>query len=63
MDLKTLQQIKEQYIKEVNFRKGLDTSKVDYKYDIMVCGGTGCRSCKSKVVQEKLEAIINGVAE
>ena len=25
----------------------------------MVCGGTGCRSCKSKVVQEKLDEIIN----
>ena len=42
-----LEQIKQQFIKEVNFRKLGDTSGVDYKYDVMVCGGTGCRSCKS----------------
>ena len=58
MDYKTLQEIKEKYIKEVNFRKNKDASLVDYKYDIMVCGGTGCRSCKSKLVQNKLEELI-----
>lgn len=58
MDLKTLQEIKEKFIKEVNFRKNADTSGVCYKYDIMVCGGTGCRSCKSKLVQDKLEALV-----
>ena len=47
MDLKELNSIKEKYIKEVNFRKLADKSGVDYKYDIMVCGGTGCKSCKS----------------
>jgi NADH:ubiquinone oxidoreductase subunit F (NADH-binding)/(2Fe-2S) ferredoxin/NAD-dependent dihydropyrimidine dehydrogenase PreA subunit len=58
MDLKTLQEIKQQYIDEINFRKNIDTNKVDYKYDIMVCGGTGCRSCKSKLVQDKLTEIV-----
>ena len=58
MDINELQKIKEQFIKEVNFRKLADTSGVDYKYDVMVCGGTGCRSCKSKKVQDKLEETI-----
>ena len=58
MNIQELNEIKEKYIKEVNFRKSGDTSGVDYKYDIMVCGGTGCRSCKSKKVQEKLEEIV-----
>ena len=59
MNREELNQIKEKYINEVNFRKMSDTSGVDYKYDIMVCGGTGCRSCKSKKVQEKLETILS----
>ncbi len=58
MDNNELQKIKEQFIKEVNFRKNADASGVDYKYDIMVCGGTGCRSCKSKKVQDQLEKVI-----
>ena len=58
MELNELQKIKEQYLKEVNFRKLADKSGVTYKYDIMVCGGTGCKSCKSKIVQDKLEDII-----
>lgn len=58
MKLSELQKIKEQYLKEVNFRKLADTSGVSYKYDIMVCGGTGCKSCKSKKVQDKLEQIV-----
>ena len=58
MDFKSLEEIKTQYINEVNFRKNKDASLASYKYDIMVCGGTGCRSCKSKKVQEKLEEIV-----
>ena len=58
MDFKKLQEIKEKYKAEVEFRKSQDTSGVEYKYDIMVCGGTGCRSCKSKLVQEELEKVI-----
>jgi len=58
MELNELQEIKEKYLKEVNFRKLADKSGVDYKYDIMVCGGTGCKSCKSKKVQDKLEEVI-----
>ena len=58
MELNELQEIKEKYLKEVNFRKLADKSGVEYKYDIMVCGGTGCKSCKSKKVQDKLEEII-----
>ena len=58
MDYKSLQELKEKYINEINFRKNIDTSKVDYKYDVMVCGGTGCRSCKSKLVQEKLTELV-----
>ncbi len=59
MNIQELNEIKEKFIKEVNFRKNADASGVDYKYDIMVCGGTGCRSCKSKKVQDKLEALIS----
>ena len=58
MDYQKLEELKQKYLAEVNFRKLADTSGVDYKYDIMVCGGTGCRSCKSKKVQDKLEEII-----
>ncbi len=59
MEINELKKIKEQFIKEVNLRKLGDPSGVDYKYDIMVCGGTGCKSCKSKKVQDKLEEIIS----
>ncbi len=59
MNIQELEQIKEQFIKEVNFRKLGDTSGVNYKYDVMVCGGTGCRSCKSKKVQDALQETIN----
>ena len=58
MDYQELQAIKDKYIKEIEFRRSADTSGVTYKYDIMVCGGTGCRSCKSKVVQEELERVV-----
>ena len=58
MNINELEEIKQKYIKEVNFRKLGDTSGVDYKYDIMVCGGTGCKSCKSHKVQTKLEEVI-----
>ncbi|MBE5738787.1 MAG: NADH-quinone oxidoreductase subunit NuoF [Clostridiales bacterium] len=58
MDYQELQSIKEKYIKEIEFRRSADKSGVTYKYDIMVCGGTGCRSCKSKIVQEELERLV-----
>ena len=58
MDLQKLEEIKKKYLDEVNFRKNIDGANVDYKYDIMVCGGTGCRSCKSKLVTEKLKEIV-----
>ena len=58
MEYQELQAIKEKYIKEIEFRRSADTSGVDYRYDIMVCGGTGCRSCKSKVVQGELERLV-----
>ncbi len=58
MNINELEEIKQKFIKEVNFRKLGDTSGVDYKYDIMVCGGTGCKSCKSHKVQTKLEEVI-----
>lgn len=58
MNICELEKIKQQFIKEVNFRKLGDTSGVEYKYDVMVCGGTGCRSCKSKKVQDALEETI-----
>ena len=57
MNYNELQQLKEKALKDVDFRRGKDTG-VNYKYDIMVCGGTGCRSCKSKKVQEALEETI-----
>ena len=28
---------------------------------VLVCGGTGCRSCKSKIVQDKLESIVKAL--
>ena len=58
MDLQELESIKQKFLAEVNMRKNADPSGVDYKYDVMVCGGTGCRSCKSKKVQDKLEEIV-----
>jgi len=59
MDFNELERIKQKYLAEVNVRKNADMSGVDYKYDIMVCGGTGCRSCKSKKVEEKLKEVIS----
>lgn len=58
MDLQKLEELKKKYLDEVNFRKNIEGSKVSYKYDIMVCGGTGCRSCKSRLVQDKLQEVI-----
>ena len=58
MNICELEKIKQQFIKEINFRKLGDTSGVEYKYDVMVCGGTGCRSCKSKKVQDALEETV-----
>lgn len=57
MDRNELQSLKEKFLAEVNFRRG-DTAGVDYKYNIMICGGTGCRSCKSKKVQEEFNKIV-----
>lgn len=59
MNYEELEELKKKYLDEVNFRKGKGDAKVNYKYDIMVCGGTGCRSCKSKKVQDKLIEVIN----
>ena len=53
-----LEMLKEKYLAEVNFRRNGEVAGVDYKYNIMVCGGTGCRSCKSKKVQTKLEELV-----
>lgn len=58
MDYQKLQELKEKYLSEVNFRKNIEGTNVNYKYDIMVCGGTGCRSCKSKLVEDKLKEVI-----
>lgn len=58
MNGQELENLKKKYLAEVEFRKTGDKSLVDYKYNIMVCGGTGCRSCKSRKVQEKLEEVI-----
>ena len=59
MDFEKLEELKKKYLDEVNFRKNIEGANVSYKYDIMVCGGTGCRSCKSKRVQEKLTEVIS----
>lgn len=58
MDLQKLEELKKKYLDEVNFRKNIAGASVPYKYDIMVCGGTGCRSCKSRLVQDKLNEVI-----
>lgn len=59
MDLQKLEEIKKKYLDEVNFRKNIEGVSTTYKYDIMVCGGTGCRSCKSKLVEDKLKEVIS----
>ena len=58
MTLEELNKIKEQYRKEVAFRQNADKSGVTYEYEVVVCGGTGCKSCKSESVQNKLEELI-----
>ena len=65
MDNKELEALKKKYLAEVEFRRKGDTSGVTYKYNIMVCGGTGCRSCKSARVQQKLEEVVkaNGLQD
>ena len=55
---KVLEELKQKFLAEVNFRRNGEVAGVDYKYNIMVCGGTGCRSCKSRQVQDKLEEIV-----
>lgn len=58
MNYEQLNEIKQKALKEVNFRKNGDTSEVDYKFDITICGETGCRSCKSQKIYDKLNEII-----
>lgn len=58
MNEQELNLLKEKYLKEVNFRRYGDKSGVSYKYDILVCGGTGCKSCKSEKVQHALEEAV-----
>lgn len=58
MNISELQAIKEKYLKEVNFRRNGDSSGVSYSYDILVCGGTGCKSCKSDAIVQKLNEVI-----
>ena len=58
MNKESLEDLKKKYLAEVEFRMGKQ-SKVNYKYNIMVCGGTGCKSCKSQKVQEKLIEVVN----
>lgn len=58
MNEQELNLLKEKYLKEVNFRRYGDKSGVSYKYDILVCGGTGCKSCKSEKVQHTLEEVV-----
>lgn len=57
MNYDELEEIKKKYIQEIEFRRS-GNGNVSYKYDIMVCGGTGCKSCKSKLVEDKLKEII-----
>ena len=59
MNAQKLEELKKKYLAEVEFRRKGDKSLVDYKYNIMVCGGTGCKSCKSQKVQEKLKQVID----
>lgn len=58
MNAQNLEDLKKKYLAEVEFRRKGDKSLVDYKYNIMVCGGTGCKSCKSQKVQEKLQQVV-----
>lgn len=59
MNKEELEKLKHKYLAEVEFRRTGNSSLVEYKYNIMVCGGTGCQSCKSKKVQEKLQTVVN----
>ncbi len=58
MTKQELDAIKNKFIAQVNFRKLGDKSGVNYKYDVMVCGGTGCHSCKSIAVENRLKEVI-----
>ena len=54
MTIDKLNEIREKYRAEIDFRKKGDKAGVSYDYEVVVCGGTGCRSCKSMKVQEAL---------
>ncbi len=53
-----LNEIRDKYQAEIDFRKKGDKSGVSYEYEVVVCGGTGCRSCKSQQVQEALKKAV-----
>ncbi len=58
MTIEELNKIRDKYKAEIDFRKEGDKSGVSYDYEVVVCGGTGCRSCKSHNVQVKLEELV-----
>ena len=53
MDIKKLEQIKKERLPIVNFRRNLEEKDVDNcKYEVMVCGSTGCRASGSVSVYD-----------
>ncbi len=54
MTIDKLNEIRDKYKAEIDFRKLGDKSGVSYDYEVVVCGGTGCHSCKSQQVQTAL---------
>ncbi len=60
MDIQSLEKIKADRINVINFRKNLDPKAVkDCRYEIMVCGSTGCRASGSISVCDKLVETLN----
>ncbi len=59
MDLKQLEQIKRDRKPIIDFRKNLDPKAVENcRYEIMICGSTGCRASGSGSVFNKFEQVL-----
>ena len=58
---KSLKNYRDDKVKEIELRiKGKDSNITDgYKYHVLVCGGTGCESCKGNEIVENLREHVN----
>ncbi len=61
LTIKSLKNYRDDKVKEIELRiKGKDSNIIDgYKYHVLVCGGTGCESCKSNEIVENLREHVN----